>query len=316
MKRILVTILVLLSMVALIQFSPNAIIPVSAVSTLAVTLTAPANAAALTSTYIALTGKVVSTPALTHGVQVEVRFAHTGAGLSNNTVLCPVQNVTATGTFSCKYAVETAGLYIWNATAGGNPGGVKLANVTSAAFTFTANPIVYQIPLVAGWNLISLPIVPASNTIANVLASQAAGANFSVVWSYQGGVWKSAVLNPITHVLSGSLTTMQDGLGYWIYMTKADHLFVVGTIFPLPPATPPSYPLSAGWNLIGFKPEPTITAETVATYLGSLSPFYDTNSVWYYNNTTGLWSRLQGTDTLNPGNGLWIFLSAAKTLYP
>lgn len=124
------------------------------------------------------------------------------------------------------------------------------------------------------------------------------------------------------HTFSGSLTTMQDGFGYWIDMTKLDSLFVVGTIFPLSPALPPSYPLSAGWNLIGFKPEPNVnvppptTTETVATYLQSLGFSYDPNSVWLYNNTTGIWKRAAGTDTLSPGNGLWIFLSAAKTLYP
>ena len=173
MKRILVTILVLLSIIALTEFSPNAIIPVSASgpSVTSLTLTAPANGAALTSTYITLTGKVVTSPATVEkDVQVYLQFA------GNTTYICPLKsgfygvNATATGTFSCNYAVEKAGLYTWQATAKGEVGGANMTGIlVSSAFTFTANPIVYQIPLVAGWNLISLPLVPASTAIATFL---------------------------------------------------------------------------------------------------------------------------------------------------
>ena len=63
--------------------------------------------------------------------------------------------------------------------------------------------------------------------------------------------------------LSLTLTTMVDGLGYWINMTHADTLYVLGYVI-LPASSPPTYSLSTGWNLIGFKPGPTIQSEPVS----------------------------------------------------
>jgi hypothetical protein len=233
----------------------------------------------------------------------------------NNTQICPIGNATSAGAFSCNYQVETAGLYQWNATVEGEVGGENMmGTLTSGTFTFTAGPYVQQIPLVQGWNLISLPLVPGSTAIANVLASQIAGGNFTSIFAYQGGSWKSALLSS-THVVSGTLTTIQDGVGYWIFMTRADNLFVVGSIIPAA-ATPPSYALPVGWNLIGFKPQPTIGAETVTVYLGSLGSTYDTNNVWIYDNVAGSWTRATGSTTILPGQGIWVYMNSAAVLYP
>jgi len=351
MKRILVTLLVLLSIIALIQFSPTVKIPqvyapgpgplTSVTLSLSSGPTAEANNGVAAGSYQTLLVKVVTAPtSLEKDAQLNIT-------VNGNFIFCPntlngpfTINATSAGMYSCHFPIESltnstfpypnaASTYTFQATA------IVTANnsgsLMSAVFSLTVGPNVVQIPLVAGWNLISLPIVPATNGIATVLASQAYGANLTSVLSYQGGAWKSAILTA-AHTFSGSLTTMQDGLGYWIYMTRADNLFVVGTVFALPPALPPSYPLPAGWNLIGFKPEPNVdippgpscpalatcatSTETVATYLQSINTFYDTNNVWIYSSSTGTWSRATGAILLYPGTGLWIYLSAAKTLYP
>ncbi|MGA8858048.1 MAG: SBBP repeat-containing protein [Candidatus Bathyarchaeia archaeon] len=183
------------------------------------------------------------------------------------------------------------------------------------AVNTVSDTITSEVSLVQGWNLISLPIVSANTAIGTVLASQIAAGDFSIVWSYQGGAWKSATLNPTTHTLSGTLTTMQDGAGYWILMTRADNLFVVGNVFGPPPALPPSYPLSAGWNLVGFKPEPDprATTETVSVYLTSISGDYDASNVWVY---TGSWVRATSTTMLTPGEAMWILMTTPATLRP
>ncbi|MGD0176101.1 MAG: hypothetical protein ABSC50_04665 [Candidatus Bathyarchaeia archaeon] len=64
------------------------------------------------------------------------------------------------------------------------------------------------IGLFAGWNLVSLPVIPVNTAIAKVLQDLIATHNFTIVWSYQGGVWKS-FMPPST----GTLKTMADGLG-------------------------------------------------------------------------------------------------------
>jgi hypothetical protein len=108
---------------------------------------------------------------------------------------------------------------------------------------------------------------------------------------------------------------MQDGVGYWIYMTQPDMLYVPGYVIP-PAASPPSYSLTLGWNLIGFKPQPTIGPETVGAYLTSLGTKYDSSNVWIYNNSLGTWTRANSGQSILPGQGIWVYMNTAATLYP
>ena len=278
-----------------------------------VTLVSPANNVAITGTYLTVSGTVVTSPTTDEkDVQVYIKV--------NSTEIC-LENATLTGAFSCNYQVEANGTYPFQAFAEGYVGGVNMTSstndmlqlISSTIFSFTAS-VVVQVPLVSGWNLISIPVVPANTAIGTVLASQVAGRNFTVIWSYQGGRWVDAIMSGGT--LSGTLTTVQDGYGYWIYMTKADNLFVVGSIFPPPPSTPPSYPVGVGWNLIGFKPEPTIGSETVSTYLTSLGTNYDPNNVLIYTASSASWTRAAPSYYLTPGTALWIYVYSATTLHP
>ena len=178
----------------------------------------------------------------------------------------------------------------------------------------------YYVSLVPGWNLISLPIVPSNTAIKTVLADLIGSKDFTKVWTYQAGTWKYATLSS-TGVLSGGLTTMQDGVGYWIYMTRPDMLYVSGYVIP-PAAGPPSYSLTLGWNLIGFKPQPTVGQEQVNAlpstggYLNSINAKYDPNNVWIYDNTRQTWTRATSTTTIQPGQGLWVYMTSAAALYP
>ena len=155
--------------------------------------------------------------------------------------------------------------------------------------------------------------MPFSTKIGNVLSGLIAAKDFTVVWAYQGGKWSFAALSK--GKLSGPLTTMQDGVGYWIYMTKADMLNVDGYVIP-PAGSPPSYSLSAGWSLIGFKPQPTVASETVSTYLTSITGDYNTNSVWLYDNTSQSWIRADSPYLVQPGQAMWVLMTASATLRP
>jgi hypothetical protein len=211
------------------------------------------------------------------------------------------------------YFVGWAGSGSGSFTGTTNPSSVTMngAITETADFASTTTITLYQ-----GWNLISLPVVPANTAIGTVLASPIADGSFTGVMSYQGGAWKSATLNPTTHKLSGPLTTMQDGYGYWIFMTKADTLSVTGYILAPPPALPPAYKLTAGWNLVGFKPQPTIQTETVEQYLTSISGSY--GNVWIYNNASASWIHGTSTTMLTPGEAMWIFVTSPSgaTLTP
>lgn len=203
-------------------------------------------------------------------------------------------------------------------------GSVDVANFVNDIQPFLG-PYYGYIGLVPGWNLISLPLVPTNNAINTVLGPLVTANVIKSVFSYQGGTWKFALLT--AGHLAGSLTTMQDGLGYWILMTAAYTLPVNGYVVGPPPALPPGYSLNVGWNLMGFKPQPDPTAsENVTFYLQSLGTKYDNNTVWTYDNPTGTWTRATCgyapaglpacTEMLNPGQGFWVYMTSAATLHP
>ena len=167
-----------------------------------------------------------------------------------------------------------------------------------------------SLSLVDGWNLISLPIVPLSTAIGNVLEGLIVGHNFTIVWSYQGGGWKS-FLPPTT----GPLTTMQNGFGYWIYMNGPGTLNVLGYVVPPGASAPPTYSLSAGWNLVGFNPPNTPPAsETVSQYLASISGDY--SAVEIYTSATLTWTAAGASTTVYLGQAMWIYMTTPATLIP
>ena len=265
-----------------------------------VTPQTPLNGTASVAGFQTLVAKVTSSTSPVAGANVTLYV--------NGTVICTNQLSSSTGLVSCPFEITAAGTYYWNGTA--EELGYQPANAPQITNNFTAGPVVSKIPLVAGWNMISIPIIPASTTIGTVLAAQVAGGNFTIIWSYQGGKWLSATLSG--GKLSGTLITLQDGYGYWIYMTVADNLFIVGNDFALPPATPPSYALNVGWNLVGFTPEPLIGPEATSTYLGSLSGKY--NRVYLYDNSSESWN--ENPASLQPGQAIWVYVTAPATLRP
>jgi hypothetical protein len=110
---------------------------------------------------------------------------------------------------------------------------------------------------------------------------------------------------------------MVDGNGYWILMTAPDTLLVGGTVIP-PGASPSTYPLLAGWNLVGFKPQPTLGNETASQFLISLGSSYDMNHVWVWDNYAGAWIKADPSTWLVPGQALWVYVTSptGATLRP
>ena len=92
-------------------------------------------------------------------------------------------------------------------------------------------------------------------------------------------------------------------------------MYLTGYIIP-PASAPPSYTLAPGWNLVGFKPQPTIQSEKVGDYLYSITSRYDLNSVWVYDGSSSTWTRADSNYMLQPGQAMWILITAPATLRP
>ena len=269
---------------------------------LAVSPQTPANATLIDSAYQTFMVRVTSSSA---GTPV------TGANVTvyvNGMAICTNKLAPATGLVSCSYQVTASGTYYWNGTAK-KLGTLKPAATPQPTFSFTAG-MIQAISLVPGWNMFSLPLVPANTLTTKVLAAQIAANDFSAVWSYQAGAWK--LFRPTG---ASTLTAMPDGLGYWIHMTQSDTLYVTGWVIS-PAATPPTYSLITGWNLVGFKPQPTVGNETVGTYLSSIKGSYDLGNIWVYNNSDGTWTRATSATWLKPGDGMWVLMTEPATLKP
>ena len=159
------------------------------------------------------------------------------------------------------------------------------------------------IALNSGWNLMSLPLIPdAGNGTVSVLFS---GKPVDAIWAYSGGTWN--------YYGDGVLTTLADGKGYWVHMTAASTISYHGKVNPVPacptcaPSAPPTYAVTTGWNMIGFK---STCARTASAYLGGV-PWV---RIWGYANNA--WVPVQSGDMLQPGLGYWIAATSAGTIFP
>ena len=188
--------------------------------------------------------------------------------------------------------------------------GVALTGANPSTIVTIKN--IYTTPLVPGWNLISLPVVPYSTDIEVALADLKAHGSVKQVTTF---VWEGGVLRQkIWSLGPKTLTTMVDGQAYWIEMTAPDNLVVHGAPNLPPPAVPPAYGVKTGWNMLGFK---STVAITPAAYLGpAITPTI--SAMYGYNTVTGNFFTpgLPATPLLTPGLGYWLAVNSDGTVYP
>ncbi len=161
--------------------------------------------------------------------------------------------------------------------------------------------------LVAGWNLISLPLIQTDPDIETVLAG--AGVTVNKVSYFTGGPagsWLSWFPSA-----PGNLDDMDDGKGYWIDVSAGGSLTAIGAELALPGQAPPTYDLVVGWNLIGFT---STTVKTVDVYLGSVLATVE--AMYEYDAATGLYTAVLAGNSLASGEGYWLAVNAAGTIYP
>jgi hypothetical protein len=156
------------------------------------------------------------------------------------------------------------------------------------------------VSLAAGWNLMSLPIMPIDTDIEEVLKD--IDAHVVSVWYYDGceGAWYA-----YKNGAEFGLETMETGKSYWVCTDAAVDLRLCGYELPCPPGAPPCYCYCHCWNMVGFH---STTAMNLSAYLANLSPAGSLFGALTYT-TTG-WHSLNMSTTMNPGQGYWMAFTA------
>jgi hypothetical protein len=160
----------------------------------------------------------------------------------------------------------------------------------------------FQVPLLQGWNMISVPLNQSDTTLGKVLDS--IGGNYKSVQWYDitdlGDLWKH---NLVGKPIGNDLSEINHKMGIWIYMNLADTLYVQGELSAVT-----DIQLYTGWNLVGY---PSLKTRTVVDALSSIAGKYD--AVWSYNasDSSDPWkSELDGDLTdMSPGSGYWIYVT-------
>ena len=168
------------------------------------------------------------------------------------------------------------------------------------------------IDLVAGWNLISLPLIPDNPAIASVCS----GANVNTVYWYNSDPadadpdhWYEWSPGP-----GGPLTEMNDGKAYWVLANSNTAINLSGSELPIPtvgvPDVPPTYDVYVGWNMVGFKSMRPVLAGTYLSSLPMWTRMYGFNAAAVQFYTVG------SADTMQPEAGYWLAVPVDGTIYP
>ncbi len=163
---------------------------------------------------------------------------------------------------------------------------------TPLEVVFGELPNVQEISLRAGWNLISLNVIPPSYAVEDVFA----GISGLLQVKNTSQSYAPAMADHFN-----TLATLSSTQGYWVNVSSAATLSITGpNIDPAGQAIP----LKAGWNLVPYLPE---TAMDVPVALASISSYLlearhmDASSIL----------------SMHPGDAYWVRVSAPCTLiYP
>jgi hypothetical protein len=160
--------------------------------------------------------------------------------------------------------------------------------------------ITFDVPLTAGWNLVSVPLIQTNTALTTVLAS--ISGQYDIVQYYDvldtTDHWKTyATFKP---PILNDLNTLTNKMGFWIHATSPCVLTAYG---PIPSGT--WIPLYAGSNMVGY---PTLdTSTTVAAALAGTG--YDKVEVCDLGEPYNL-IEVPDTYVMQPGEGYLIHVPA------
>jgi hypothetical protein len=157
----------------------------------------------------------------------------------------------------------------------------------------------FDLKLKTGWNLISLPVSPADSSINSLLSSITG--KYDAIYSYDTSL--NQYQSYIPGESSNSLSTLEPGRGYWIYLNQDAQISLRGSLLTT------SVSLKSGWNLAGFNSTQSSSVDVALKSLeGKFSAVYGFDGKSYMSYIPG---DENGLKTLEPGKGYWIYASEA-----
>lgn len=133
-----------------------------------------------------------------------------------------------------------------------------------------------------GWNLVSVPRVPATYDAATLFPTKSGS-----MFGYSGSGYSA-------------VTTLENGPGYWAYYTAPKENLIPGTSLTSTTVTA----TGAGWILIGSVSRPATSAAVTTNPSGLIS-----GSFFGYNGTS-----YTAAPELIPGQGYWVYVTGACTI--
>ncbi len=192
----------------------------------------------------------------------------------------------------------------------------------------------YKVEVKPGWNLVSLPGDPEDTAIANVLSKTEF---LTPVLAYQNGDWLTA--RRTDDGWQGTLTDITAGYGYWVNARTFETISTLLTEID-PASTPPTVPVTAGWNLLGvIDIDQQAAGEAPGTEVYGEADTYFNSIPWKvaysYDTQQSVWTRYTpkasvgcsdaDEDATTPevcnneilnGSGYWVWSQRPSTLVP
>jgi len=179
----------------------------------------------------------------------------------------------------------------------------------------------FDIPLVEGVNLVSLPLIPFDNSIPEVMHQDGSFHPVYEIVGYDGGTYTTAVFDidnpPLYWRSDNGLTALENGRGYF-FKSNTDYTFtLVGT----PATSPQSVQLSEGINLVGYtslQPKPLsevipgdATEHPITEVLGLNNVGSYNIARFYANNPPTYWWFYPLEFQIEPGHGYFFKVTQA-----
>jgi hypothetical protein len=165
----------------------------------------------------------------------------------------------------------------------------------------------FRIPVVAGWNLISMPLIPPSTSLPNALLDK----DSDTLWDRMQYCDPYDAANPWKQYNTGWVSSLNDltmanhTIGVWVNVTSVGDGFIniTGLV-----ADSTSIPLRTGWNLVGYP--------SLCTNMSVADALWGTGAIMvevFDPNATYKTKVVGPTYLMKPGEGYWVYVPAAST---